>query len=360
MQIHRIGYRVRGFWKITDYAVRLLRMVTESAKRRAKILAFWQKHGEQATLDAFSVCRRTLYDWKRKRAAGLGRMEALNPKSRAPQKRRVRTWPIEIIRMIKIIRTEHPNLGKEKVYPELKAWCDIQRLRCPSIATIGRLIKDTPDGMRSERRFPSCAGRRKMRKPTKRLHKPKGYKSREPLECVGLDSIEKQAFGSRRYIVTFIDLFSRFTFAFGTQSHASKETGRLMNALLGALPHKVGKALTDNGSEFKLEFNRVLKEHGIEHWHTYPRTPKMNAHCERFNRTIQEEFVDHHLHLLFHDLPAFNEKLVDYLIWYNTKRPHKALGMEAPIPYLLNHLTPEECKTGWTHTPTCRVKRCQV
>lgn len=350
MQIQGIGAEVIGFRHVAQYAIRFLRMVTEEAKRRTKILAFWRKYGEQATLDAFSVCRRSLYDWRQKRAAGHGCMEALNPKSRAPQKRRTRTWPIEIIRMIKIIRTEHPNLGKEKVHPELKAWCDKQKLECPSIATIGRLVKDAPDGMRTEKRFPSCAGRRKMRKPTKRLHKPKGYRSRKTLECVGIDSIEKQAFGSRRYVVTFIDLFSRFAFAFGTQSHASRETGRMMGALLEALPHKVGNALTDNGSEFKLEFNRVLQEHGIKHWHTYPRTPKMNAHCERFNRTVQEEFVNHHLHLLFHDLPAFNEKLANYLTWYNTKRPHKSLGMAAPIPYILNHLTPEECKTGWTHT----------
>lgn len=124
----------------------------------------------------------------------------------------------------------------------------------------------------------------------------------------------------------------------------------MMNALLEALPHKAEKALTDNGSEFKLEFDRILKEHDIKHWHTYPRTPKMNAHCERFNRTIQEEFVNHNLHLLFNDLPAFNDKLADYLTWYNAKRPHKSLGMKAPIPYLLDHLNLEECKTGWTHT----------
>lgn len=259
MQIRRIGYGVKGFWRITDYAVRFLRMVTETAKHRAKILAFWRKHGEQVTLDAFPICRRTLYGWKRQRATGLGRMEALNPKSRAPQKKRERNWPIEIIRMIKIIRTEHPNLGKEKVHPELKEFCDRQKLPCPSIATIGRLIKDAPDGMRTEKRFPSCAGRRKMRKPTKRLHKPKGYKSRRSLECVGLDSIEKQAYGSRRYIVTFIDLFSRFAFAFGTQSHASRETSRMMGALLEALPRKVGKALTDNGSDpFPHMFDRVI------------------------------------------------------------------------------------------------------
>ena len=44
----------------------------------------------------------------------------------------------------------------------------------------------------------------------------------------------------------------------------------------------------------------------MTHWHTYPKTPKMNAHCERFNRTLQDEFASYHENLLFTDLPAFN------------------------------------------------------
>jgi len=28
----------------------------------------------------------------------------------------------------------------------------------------------------------------------------------------------------------------------------------------------------------------------------YPRTPKMNAHCELFNRTLQDELVDYNLY----------------------------------------------------------------
>ena len=50
----------------------------------------------------------------------------------------------------------------------------------------------------------------------------------------------------------------------------------------------------------------------------------MNAHCESFNGTIQEEFVDYNVNLLFDDTTAFNEKLKEYLIFYNTKRVHWA------------------------------------
>ena len=39
----------------------------------------------------------------------------------------------------------------------------------------------------------------------------------------------------------------------------------------------------------------------------------MNAHAERFNRTLQESFVNYHEDLLFTDLAEFNRKLAD--IW---------------------------------------------
>ena len=37
----------------------------------------------------------------------------------------------------------------------------------------------------------------------------------------------------------------------------------------------------------------------------------MNAHCERFNRTLQTQFVDDHENHLFDALDLFNQKLAD-------------------------------------------------
>jgi len=44
------------------------------------------------------------------------------------------------------------------------------------------------------------------------------------------------------------------------------------------------------------DFSDEIKRLHLVHYHTYPRTPKMNAHIERFNRTVQEEFIDYHIH----------------------------------------------------------------
>lgn len=324
-------------------------MVTEEAKKRARILAFWGKHGLKATLDAFPVSRRTLFGWKSKRKQGHGRMESLNQKSRAPRRKRIRLWPVEVVRFLKTIRTEHPNLGKEKILAELKEFCDRQKLSCPSISTIGRLIADDPTKMRMLVSRPSCAGRRKQRKDRKtKARKPKGYKPSTPGECVAFDTVEKIIHGTRRYLVTAIDVHSRFAVAFATKSHGSKEAAEVFRAILDTFPYPIQNVLTDNGSEFMKAFQSELDKASIVHWHTYPRTPKMNAHCERFNRTIQEEFVDWNIPLL-QDPTKFNAKLADWLVWYNTKRPHRALGLRSPVQNLL-HQNPEECKMRWAHT----------
>ena len=124
-------------------------------------------------------------------------------------------------------------------------------------------------------------------------------------------------------------------------------------------PYEIKNVLTDNGSEFKKCLNGLLIQNDITHYHTYPKTPKMNAHCESFNGTIQEEFVDYNVNLLFDDTTKFNEKMREYLLFYNTKRVHHAfenkltpLEVLTKSDYYLSKL-PVKCKSGWTYSFAC-------
>jgi hypothetical protein len=36
--------------------------ISTEAQRRLKILHFWEKHGDEATIDAYQISRRTLYN----------------------------------------------------------------------------------------------------------------------------------------------------------------------------------------------------------------------------------------------------------------------------------------------------------
>src|SRR3989344_4243108 len=98
-------------------------------------------------------------------------------------------------------------------------------------------------------------------------------------------------------------------------------------------PTKSHTVQTDNGSEFLKSFHAYLEEQNIKHQFIYPRMPKINAFIERFNRTIQEEFILRNDEI-YYDQTAFAKKLTDYLYWYNYKRPHASLQYMSPMTFI--------------------------
>lgn len=54
---------------------------------------------------------------------------------------------------------------------------------------------------------------------------------------------------------------------------------------------------------------------------------------KRFNRTIQEEFIDM-TDIYLDDTREFNQVLLEWLIEYNSLRPHQALDYLTPLEYL--------------------------
>lgn len=352
-------------------------MVTEIAKHRLRVLAHWEKYGIQSTLDAFCVKKRTLYGWKRALKKGGGKVESLNPGKREPKTKRKRIWPIDILNEVKRIRWQYPNLGSDKVYPLLLEFCFERKLACPKPSTIKRLIKDL-GGLRMAPRKVSHFGKIKPLKRRKVLRKPKNLKAEYPGHVVALDTVERFVHGVRRYVITFEDIYSRYGFAWSTKSHASLAASEFFELCRTAFPFPFTFVLTDNGSEFAKHFSAKITELHMTHYHTYPRTPKMNAHCERFNRTIQEEYVDYHVYELLNP-EVFNLGLMDWLIFYNTKRVHHAFKNKlSPVQFMLSLQEQvnfsKKCNWRWPYTPICvldkngynasrlffdRIKRCQ-
>ena len=355
MRIGRIGKGVKGFYRVAGYALRW-GMVHKDAQRRFDIVQFWNKHGLQATIDAFGVSRRTLYAWQAKLKGQGGKLAALVLGSTAPHRRRQRDWPRAIVAEIERLRWVHPNLSKEKIWVFLARFCDRAGLRCPVARTIGRLIADAPGKMRHAPLRLRPNGQTKGTR-VQRTRKPKHFKAQQPGHCVALDSIERRLDNERRFLITFTDLHSHFAFALATRSHASAAAREFFGLISVVFAYPIEAVLTDNGSEFMCHFHAELQRLAMTHWHTYPKTPKMNAHCERFNRTVQDEFVDYHETLLFTDLRAFNLRLLDWLDWYNRERPHFSLTEPVPgrkTPALLSPLQflykYHQCNMCWPDT----------
>ncbi len=58
----------------------------------------------------------------------------------------------------------------------------------------------------------------------------------------------------------------------------------------------------------------------------YSNCTKGNAYVERFNRSLEEGFIDYREDELREDIEGFNRELMEYLIWYNTERVHSGIG----------------------------------
>jgi hypothetical protein len=50
----------KGFISTWERVLRFRYMITEQAKQRCRILAFWERHGTLATEEAFNIKRRCL------------------------------------------------------------------------------------------------------------------------------------------------------------------------------------------------------------------------------------------------------------------------------------------------------------
>ena len=76
----------------------------------------------------------------------------------------------------------------------------------------------------------------------------------------------------------------------------------------------------------------------------------MNAYVERFNRTIQEEFVNVKEVDPYNNIDGFNRELVNYLVFYNTKRIHSSIGNLVPLMYIFKKCFGKKSNMLWTYT----------
>jgi transposase InsO family protein len=79
------------------------------------------------------------------------------------------------------------------------------------------------------------------------------------------------------------------------------------------------------------EFEKTCQGLGIALFVLPPRSPKLNGHVERLQRTFRDEFYTRPLPTRLSELQA---KLDAYLDYYNRRRPHMALGGLAPLEFL--------------------------
>lgn len=320
-------------------------MISDKAKERVRILAFWERYGTEATTEAFGVSKRTLERWQKALTEGQGKLEALNLKSTAPKRRRSRQVVSAVKNLIIELRSNHPRLGKDKLHALL-----VEEGYTGSVSTVGRILKDLKKQGLLPNPIPlSFHARGGIHRQKTKLYKKK-LRRPQSVRVLELDTVVRFIDGTKRYILTAIDTDTRSAFAGVYTNHGSLSASDFLKRCVEVLPNCPSHIQTDNGSEFAKYFNQTATSFGLTHYHTYPRTPKMNAHVERFNRTLSEEWIVYHRSTLRDDVPRANQLLIDYLLWYNTKRPHSALGLKSPFQGIVERLKASERQRWWTCT----------
>jgi len=173
------------------------------------------------------------------------------------------------------------------------------------------------------------------------------YPALRPGELVGVDiksfgSIERGG-GSRdtsrrvgwRHLHVAIDMASRMTFTEFRPTLGGRDGAAFLDratAFFAGQGIRVERVLTDNGSAYKSHrFAAACRAAGLRHTRTKPRHPWTNGRAERFIGTIQRECA-YRDQFTSDDERALSIAL--FVPWYNSRRPHRALGGLTPSDWL--------------------------
>jgi transposase InsO family protein len=136
----------------------------------------------------------------------------------------------------------------------------------------------------------------------------------------------------RIYQQTFVDTYSRVAFAkLYTEKTAITSADLLNDKVLPFFAEKqinLLRVLTDRGTEYcgKVEnhaYQLYLALEDIDHSRTKAYSPQTNGICERFHRTIKQEFYDIAFRKkIYHSLEELQQELDLWLFKYNEQRPH--------------------------------------
>jgi transposase InsO family protein len=146
----------------------------------------------------------------------------------------------------------------------------------------------------------------------------------------------------RIYQQTFIDTYSAVGFAKLYTSKAPINSADLLNDRVIAFFDKYGipllRILTDRGTEFcgkpdTHDYELFLAINDIDHSKTKVKNPQSNGICERFHKTILDEFYSIAFRKkIYLTLEELQEDLDNWLVKYNKHRPHQGKRCQGRTP----------------------------
>ena len=163
---------------------------------------------------------------------------------------------------------------------------------------------------------------------------------------VHVDVCELRLSEGKLFMFLAIDRVSKFAHVAFFDANTKANGAAFLREVVEVFPYQIHTVLTDNGMAFadlpknrgrhpEIEalfgghiFDRVCREHGIEHRLTKPYHPWTNGQAERMNRTVKEATIK-----AFHypDLEALQAHVLAFVTAYNFAKHLKALRWRTPF-----------------------------
>ncbi len=165
------------------------------------------------------------------------------------------------------------------------------------------------------------------------LSKKRHLKAPEPGYLAGADTALVGRLKEARivHLAAAIDVHS----SYGTAVLAPARNGEMAASALELLHQRllaegvtrIGRAVTDNGTEFKGKqdhpFEALCRRLGIEHRYTKVRHAWTNGKAERFIQTLKDALEGLLRQKHYRTIEELQADLDEWLGWYNTERPHQ-------------------------------------
>ena len=133
------------------------------------------------------------------------------------------------------------------------------------------------------------------------------------------------------YVLFFIELGTRRVHLAGCSASPNvawvTQQARQLTWQFEARTSPIRYLIHDNDTKFNRSFDAVFQSEDIEIIRTPFQAPNANAFAERWVRTVRTECLDQ---LLIWDETHLQHVLVEYLRYYNGRRPHQGLAQDAP------------------------------
>lgn len=264
-----------------------------------------------------SLKRRTFFDWRHAYLASSRKLSSLVPVSTKPQHKRQMQVPAALVAQIRVYRQAYPRLGKTKLKVLLDAFCLDLGYTSISASTIGKVLTRYHMFYAGK----ACPKKKRSHAVSRLKHCPRAA-SLAP-GYVQIDGTKEWAIDRYYYLLTAVDIVTKQAWVRVASSFSSAQARALLQEVTTTSLHPIHTIQTDNGSEFAGLFAQALaQDTGLLHLHSSPKSPTSNGYIERFNWTIQDEFLHNCEAFLDQDTHQLEQDLTQWLHFYHHVRPH--------------------------------------